>query len=449
MNKNIQFFHKEFTPHQWASIQQDLDVLFSHGEFENAWKDPHFEPMFWHPCFFEDNTVYSKWGWGMCYDSSFNRGNIWQWEPIMPSGQRRPLHRWSPDKMCELMNGRNIAFVGDSMSLQTHLTLVSAMHRDVLIPKALQNDTAYVKQKVDRLRFHCENYCPMKNRSQCVEVAIDCGAYPSFKSFILEDNHLNPRSSWMQRTKDLNVSIIVINSGAHIIPSAERVHNVDVSLEKLFHLHNVSVIFRTTPPAHPRCEEYFLSPPIDGHTFNFLDDVGKPYHYSHFVQETLEIVEMLRRKYPQVLTLNVHNSTMHRADSHPLNGDCLHYCLPGPINTWIEMLFHSLTVIQQRRWGTATAVETIAPENHISANVAWALHVPHPDILDGTLLHATSAYKPYIQHVGKESFYLWSNGSRHRLDIDEMNRRNLSMGDVKYFKMWNYVNFRIGPPIVP
>lgn len=445
----IHFFQNQYSHSQWKSIQEHLDTLFTQGEFELGWKDPNFKTMFWHPCFYEDNQVYLKWGWGICHDSPYNRGNIWQWKPSTKSGQPHRLHTWSPDKMCKLMNGRNIAFVGDSMSLQTQFTFISAMHRDLLIPKRQLNDTKYIKGKRERLQNYCENYCPMKQRGKCFEVDIDCGAYPPFKSFVLMDDFLSPEKPWIKRTKELNVSLIVMNSGAHFISTDERVRNIDESLRNLFALHDVSIIFRTTPPGHPRCDSLFYSHPIDGTYYNYSDEENKPYHYNEFVQQSLVVVEMLRRKYPQVLTLNVHNVTSHRADSHPLFGDCLHYCIPGPVNTWIEFLYHSLTVLQQDHRSDGVTHGHGDQRQFVSENVIEPLFRPRVEVAEGMVIHPSSGYRRYLNRVGEDSFYLWSNGSRHRMDEKELAQRNISKSSVKYIDLWRYMDFPIGWPISP
>ncbi len=44
----------------------------------------------------------------------------------------------------------------------------------------------------------------------------------------------------------------------------------------------------------------------------------------------------------QVLYLDVVTATARRADSH---ADGLHYCLPGPPDTWVTLLFNALVLI--------------------------------------------------------------------------------------------------------
>jgi hypothetical protein len=48
---------------------------------------------------------------------------------------------------------------------------------------------------------------------------------------------------------------------------------------------------------------------------------------------------MLAANFPHVLYLDVFTPTVLRADSHL---DMLHYCVPGPLDTWVELLSNVL-----------------------------------------------------------------------------------------------------------
>ena len=44
--------------------------------------------------------------------------------------------------------------------------------------------------------------------------------------------------------------------------------------------------------------------------------------------------------------MDVSTITRNRPDGHPyMNRDCLHYCLPGPIDTWVQLLFNIFNLI--------------------------------------------------------------------------------------------------------
>jgi hypothetical protein len=47
------------------------------------------------------------------------------------------------------------------------------------------------------------------------------------------------------------------------------------------------------------------------------------------------IKDMLAKYFPQVIYLDVERSTALRRDGHMSGEDCLHYCIPGPIDNWV------------------------------------------------------------------------------------------------------------------
>ena len=136
-NEEIRFLDLSFNRLTWTKIQANLDNLLLHGEYVSVWEDSIYTPHFYRPCVWEDDMVYRKWIWGICYDSEYVRGNIWKWVPL---DRRKRIKDWSQNRMCRIMNGRNIAFAGDSMSIQMLFTFVSAMQRDILIPNKFIND---------------------------------------------------------------------------------------------------------------------------------------------------------------------------------------------------------------------------------------------------------------------------------------------------------------------
>ena len=60
----------------------------------------------------------------------------------------------------------------------------------------------------------------------------------------------------------------------------------------------------------------------------------------------LPLMQRLRAKPPfskyshRFLYLDVFPSIKLRADQHPSDLDCLHYCLPGPLDSWIIFLYN-------------------------------------------------------------------------------------------------------------
>lgn len=453
-NSMIKFLDHLYSYQDWLSLQSYLDDAFSNGEFVSAWDDPDFVPMFWRPCVYEDNQIYLRWVFGTCYDSEYNRGNIYQWRTHNSLVKYQDIHhlqRWSPQKMCKIMNGSNIAFVGDSMAQQTQLTFASAMMRDLFVPEDKINDDNYVNNKRRKVSDYCDNYCPWRQHGSCHMIEYDCGSLPSFKSYVITSKHLEP-SEWVNNFDLNDVSIVLFNSGPHFLPTEERVGNIDKSLAILVEkFPKTSFIFRTTPPGHPRCDSLFHSSPIEGRLYNYSDDTEKPYHYGDFISQSLAVIDMLAKKYPQVLILNVHNATSNRVDSHPLVGDCLHYCIPGPLTTWIEFLFHALATCQSHAHQNNTIIfpyRSFAEENSINTDIIEPLFFPFKE-QEGTIMKPVTASRRYMVDIGETSYYLWANNSRHRMTLNDIYLANISLSDIKKINNWEFIAYPQGRPISP
>lgn len=74
----------------------------------------------------------------------------------------------------------------------------------------------------------------------------------------------------------------------------------------------------------------------------------RSYRWFDVVNQNHEVAHMLRSRFPQVLHLNVVNSTALRTDQHVIKTgrwipeDCLNYCIPGPIDQWVTFFFNAL-----------------------------------------------------------------------------------------------------------
>lgn len=454
---SIEFFDHAYSHQRWDSIQNSLDETFSDGEFVDSWSIPNFIPMFWHPCVPESTFMLTKWVYGNCHDSESVRGNLWSWKP-----NKRKSHYetpWSPENMCRLMNGRNLVFIGDSLSEQMYYIFLSAMHRDILIPK----DRAYDKEYIDKKRGaqwdQCDNFCNYWHLATCREdeITLDCGSYPSFKVSLIKDDHLD-LNTWWPQFGSRNVSLAIINTGAHFVNDSVILANVEDSVKKLHSL-NISVIFRTTSPGHPRCETLQHTRPLTAESskrYNYTYDsaVGN-YHYAEFIGQTLKVVDMLHTKHPAVLIMNVHNSTSRRVDVHPvLDHDCLHYCIPGPLVEWVSFMYLTLSEAVEFHGSSTPPYQLRTASLYYDTNDtihdSSSVHVTLPVFVDTTMVEG-SLFRFHTKDKmynfgGDGSVFTWVNGSRHRIDEEYMKLHNVDWYDVQKFDVWKFINLPPGRP---
>jgi len=184
----------------------------------------------------------------------------------------------------------------------------------------------------------------MKNSMECMLgsrhaslVAVREDLLGCSKNTCTIDEALN---SWGKILGKLNATendVLVLNAGAHwhgSLESAATVFgNVSVAVAQLF---PGTVVFRTTVMGHESCEHYeepTRGPPTTPSLYNWRSFAS----LNHVINDAFE--QLLQGRY---LLLNV-SMFESRGDGHDLtNGDCLHYCVPGPINEWNRLLYHLL-----------------------------------------------------------------------------------------------------------
>ena len=134
--------------------------------------------------------------------------------------------------------------------------------------------------------------------------------------------------------------IVIVNRGAHFKPLASFLPELRATLARLRALlPSALLIFRSTPPGHLNCSAHDVPLPAR------QPPEGLPFHWGEFGAEN----EAARREVEAVggVYLDVEGMTALRADGHVGRNrkdkvDCLHYCLPGPVDTWTQLLFNML-----------------------------------------------------------------------------------------------------------
>jgi hypothetical protein len=142
---------------------------------------------------------------------------------------------------------------------------------------------------------------------------------------------------WFHELRRVKASLLVLNRGAHFVNTNDTIAELNVTMHAITTTYpNMSIVWRTTPPGHKDVSETFFSAPLTEYS-----EVPHMYHWERFNEQNKEVVQFLHHHYPQVLVLDLAAPMALRADSHV---DGLHYCLPGPLDTWAIMLLNALYI---------------------------------------------------------------------------------------------------------
>ena len=223
----------------------------------------------------------------------------------------RERYEWTPEycslakfdavEFCARLNGSKVLFVGDSVINQQAVTLMSAVTSG-------GGDCAY-------------NIIFGRN------------------SELINPLSTHFRMDWMEFIHYTKAQIVIVGFGAHFhsvdsyLSAWETIGSMYLKDAELLRSRNVTIIFKTNNPGHLNCSNSLsprLSPKfIDKHEhidyyqwglFPLFDSIGK----SRARKYGFKIIDM----YPLYL----------RPDGHPPDGDCLHYCMPGPLNFMNDVL---------------------------------------------------------------------------------------------------------------
>jgi hypothetical protein len=158
---------------------------------------------------------------------------------------------------------------------------------------------------------------------------------------ITESNHEKP---WLYNITHHNVSLLLLNRGAHYTGDDALLEGVNTTLHYLsVHHPHVSIIWRNTPHGTRDWGRFAMAPPLTSPPQ--LDYNNAPYNYGKFKHQNSLVEKLIEEHYPRVLYLDVFTATVLRSDSHY---DALHLCVPGVMDVWLQFLYNALLLLAEK-----------------------------------------------------------------------------------------------------
>jgi hypothetical protein len=127
--------------------------------------------------------------------------------------------------------------------------------------------------------------------------------------------------------------LVIINRGAHYSDTLSIVEDIDSLIPRV----KGDIIYRTTVTGHSNCP-HSLKP--DERYQQHFTAQHKSWGWDKMRLQNEVIVEYLKGKHPTVGILDIVPMNSLRSDMHIRHGDCLHYCFPGPVDQWNELLMN-------------------------------------------------------------------------------------------------------------
>ena len=234
---------------------------------------------------------------------------------------------WKPGTQCSLlpafeslslcnMKTGDIFLVGDSLSWFFSLTLRGGVHA------CGQSENVFLY------------YCP----SSPIQFTFIRSDILSVSNISFHDKSLNIlHDSWFDRLlASPTVRTLLLNRGAHYVDDDTLLKELELTLSAVSKARpDVLVFYRSTPAGHSDCGLHQHDIPLKLGE-NFKQDTSI-YHWGQFKQQNFLTRSLILTSFQKILYIDVASLTDLRRDSHIGAHDCLHYCIPGPVDTWVEL----------------------------------------------------------------------------------------------------------------
>ena len=145
--------------------------------------------------------------------------------------------------------------------------------------------------------------------------------------------------------------VLVVNRGAWVSDDIDVIDGMCQMMKFLREdIPRALLLFRSSSMAHENCDLY-LKPRAKDEPLLSPSDGNEPpsWRWSFFPRQSSRIVQPIvaySRLQTRGIFLDVFPAMQQRPDGH--TKDCLHYCVPGPIDQWVRWIFGVLHEIERR-----------------------------------------------------------------------------------------------------
>jgi hypothetical protein len=265
-----------------------------------------------------------------------------RWREAAAAGapQFPPYPVWNRSLTCAAINGRPVIVLGDSLSAEFYDTLVSSLRR---------LDAGYADRAPDLRHVVCDGDGEQPSLIQFVSLetvffeqifegysVMDATVRAAQAEADSHTAHTGAETIWVLNRgvwfRELNVHLELVEDMIQLVRSVAP---------------DATLFWRTTPAGHPdtfgdvamqNAPPLARPPPAEA----FADGLPAQFNWWSIQEQNAATVAALP---PDVIVFDVVPATALRHDSHPVRSfeidgemrDGLHYCIPGPVDQWVEL----------------------------------------------------------------------------------------------------------------
>ncbi|CAM0142037.1 unnamed protein product [Umbelopsis sp. WA50703] len=304
---------------------------FTQGSWVYA---PHERPLLKHL----QEPLYSKCDKRYAKGEQLNDKSEWKvrpdlkyiWSPLDKT--QCPLRPIEKSNWCNMLGGRHVLLVGDIVQFQMHELLLDTFRDGPAVCYGELNckDHTLCAEPETRLRYLRNDVLSVVRKNP-------------------EVSHGKPHMrvvQWPWITSNVldRFPVLILNRGGSYVPDEEFRNQL---IETIKNIRNAKqehlVIYRSTPIGHPECDSA-TGPLASRPTESELQDL--PYRWGDFKRQNMiakEIVEAAGGVFVDIAQM-----ADLRPDGHIGGHDCMRYCIPGPADAWVDVLYNVFLLLEQQ-----------------------------------------------------------------------------------------------------
>eukprot|EP00271_Cylindrocystis_brebissonii_P014536 TRINITY_DN358_c3_g1_i2.p1 TRINITY_DN358_c3_g1~~TRINITY_DN358_c3_g1_i2.p1 ORF type:complete len:544 (-),score=90.62 TRINITY_DN358_c3_g1_i2:1331-2962(-) len=292
---------------------------------------------------------------GLAYEAAeavaaSGRAEEWKVREVLKyewQAEQCPLERVSHEGFCRVLGpGKSILLVGDSLTLGLYRNLHSNFLFGVDVEKQPSENimASWPHRDWDIGNFYevCAGF------SVCHEYFDQHPVTVRFcfnKVLSLTLVPLEMEAPWMSQLREWNPDILLLNRGAHYSDDDDFEEGVREALwAARIALPEALIVWRNTPPGHVNCTSY-TAPLTERQPGSILP---RDYHWADFARQNELVKDILAEVGAVYLDVDYSSALMpmgHFGVNRDGYEDCLHYCEPGPLDTWVKLFYNYLKAL--------------------------------------------------------------------------------------------------------
>lgn len=274
-------------------------------------------------------------------DEDYKVALQWYWKP---DDKSCPLIVPTRKDFCDALNGRNILVVGDSLNEEVFATIASLTTNSWTGGHQLDQEPkpSFICNNTIKMMYIRNDYLSalqLKDFHMCPYGDATCLTHGSLNYIEIP---------WLHHATSGEFQIVILNRGAHYVDD-DTLHRQLHALVRVLKKSNLSekgiqMFYRTTVSGHPNCAQYMKPSLVP------ISAQGSPseYHWEDFARQNE--IAFSYFEYIDAFKVDANATATYRGDLHTgaHDGDCLHYCIPGPVDTWVIFLYNLIMLCNEQ-----------------------------------------------------------------------------------------------------